>query len=252
MVRPSRGSCGNERFVGRPAAASILEDLAKGREPGSFALEGGFTKLGLRAEHVATEHEHLRRQRQLAEANLQIILSSMQEGVMVVDSRRSIRLVNPSLRKMFDLSSTIFGHPVMDTLREPQVDNMIMEAMATGEPQESEIELAARKPPVMLMVNVSPMRDAAGEAGALAMFRDVTRLTQLEQVRREFVANVSHELRTPLAIFQGYVENLVDNPDTPLEERTARTRCSRNIRSVSMRSSRTCSFWRGWKHAAMK
>jgi two-component system, OmpR family, phosphate regulon sensor histidine kinase PhoR len=212
-----------ERAIRRQAGRllAILEDLAKGREPGSFTLEGGFAKLGLRAEHVATEHEHLRRQRQLAEANLQIILSSMQEGVMVVDSRRSIRLVNPSLRKMFDLSSTIFGHPVMDTLREPQVDSMIMEAMATGEPQEFEIELAARKPPVMLMVNVSPMRDAAGEAGALAMFRDVTRLTQLEKVRREFVANVSHELRTPLAIFQGYVENLVDNPDTSLEDRTA-------------------------------
>jgi two-component system phosphate regulon sensor histidine kinase PhoR len=71
------------------------------------------------------------------------------------------------------------------------------------------------------MVNVSPMRDAAGESGALAMFRDITRLTQLEQVRREFVANVSHELRTPLAIFQGYVENLVDRPDEPLEERAA-------------------------------
>jgi two-component system phosphate regulon sensor histidine kinase PhoR len=78
-----------------------------------------------------------------------------------------------------------------------------------------------RKDATTLMVIVSPMRDAAGEAGALAMFRDVTRLTQLEQVRREFVANVSHELRTPLAIFQGYVENLVDNPEMELEDRVS-------------------------------
>lgn len=200
---------------------SMLEDLAQGREPSSFVVDGAFERLGHRAEQVSLEQDHLRRQRQLAEANLQIILSSMQEGVMVVDSRRSIRLVNPSLRKMFSLAPHIFGQPVIETLKEPDVDEMITDALASGEPQEREIELGARKPPVMLAVTVSPMRDAAGEAGALAMFRDVTRLTQLEQVRREFVANVSHELRTPLAIFQGYVENLVDIPDMGAEDRAS-------------------------------
>ncbi len=139
---------------------------------------------------------------------------------MVVDSRRSIRLVNPSLRKMFALSSNIFGHPVIETLKEPMVDEMITTALETGHTQERELAIG-RKDSTTLMVIVSPMRDAAGEAGALAMFRDVTRLTQLEQVRREFVANVSHELRTPLAIFQGYVENLVDNPDMDREDRVS-------------------------------
>jgi len=38
--------------------------------------------------------------------------------------------------------------------------------------------------------------------------RDVTRLTRLEQVRRDFVANVSHELRTPLTVVHGYLEML--------------------------------------------
>jgi two-component system phosphate regulon sensor histidine kinase PhoR len=196
----------------------ILDDLAHGREPFSFTGDGMFGRLAQRAEQVSEEQEHLRRQRQLAEANLQIILSSMQEGVMVVDSRRSIRLVNPSLRKMFDISANIFGQPALEILKEPIVDDMITTALETGQTQEREIGLG-RKTARTLMVIVSPMRDAAGEAGALAMFRDVTRLTQLEQVRREFVANVSHELRTPLAIFQGYVENLVDNPNMDREDR---------------------------------
>ena len=46
----------------------------------------------------------------------------------------------------------------------------------------------------------------------------MTRLRQLEEVRREFVANISHELRTPLSIFQGYLENLIDNPGMPRRE----------------------------------
>ncbi|HET6604297.1 MAG TPA: phosphate regulon sensor histidine kinase PhoR [Xanthomonadaceae bacterium] len=43
---------------------------------------------------------------------------------------------------------------------------------------------------------------------ALLVVRDVTRLSRLEQVRRDFVANVSHELRTPLTVVHGYLDLL--------------------------------------------
>lgn len=39
----------------------------------------------------------------------------------------------------------------------------------------------------------------------------MTDIAQLEQVRKDFVANASHELRTPLAIINGYLENLLDD-----------------------------------------
>ena len=63
-------------------------------------------------------------------------------------------------------------------------------------------------------------RGAAGEnsaqmGGAVILFRDVTQLQQVEEMRREFVANVSHELRTPLSIFRGYLETLLDDPQQP-------------------------------------
>lgn len=45
----------------------------------------------------------------------------------------------------------------------------------------------------------------------LLVARDVTQLKQLENLRREFVANVSHELKTPLTVLQGYLE-MLDNP----------------------------------------
>jgi two-component system phosphate regulon sensor histidine kinase PhoR len=40
----------------------------------------------------------------------------------------------------------------------------------------------------------------------------------MDQVRRDFVANVSHELRTPLSILRGYIETLLDSPETSREE----------------------------------
>jgi two-component system phosphate regulon sensor histidine kinase PhoR len=49
----------------------------------------------------------------------------------------------------------------------------------------------------------------------LLIVRDVSRLTRLEEMRRDFVANVSHELRTPLTVVHGYLEMLdpAEHPD---------------------------------------
>lgn len=49
----------------------------------------------------------------------------------------------------------------------------------------------------------------------LLMARDVTQLKQVEQMRKDFVANVSHELKTPLTVMQGYLEMLTDSDSLP-------------------------------------
>ena len=48
----------------------------------------------------------------------------------------------------------------------------------------------------------------------MVVVRDVTRLKQLEQMRKDFVANVSHELRTPLTVVTGYLE-MMDSDNLP-------------------------------------
>lgn len=54
-----------------------------------------------------------------------------------------------------------------------------------------------------------------GDKHLLLIARDVTRLTQLEQMRKDFVANVSHELRTPLTVLNGYLEMLPNAENVP-------------------------------------
>jgi two-component system phosphate regulon sensor histidine kinase PhoR len=53
-----------------------------------------------------------------------------------------------------------------------------------------------------------------GGGGAVLVLHDITDLRQADQMRRDFVANVSHELRTPLTAIRGYVEALLDEPET--------------------------------------
>jgi len=61
-----------------------------------------------------------------------------------------------------------------------------------------------------LDVSVQPF----GRRQRMLLGRDISPLTRLEQIRRDFVANVSHELRTPLTVIHGYLE-LLDPEDVP-------------------------------------
>ena len=63
-----------------------------------------------------------------------------------------------------------------------------------------------------LQVSAVPVR----EGRRLIVFRDITRVHNLEQVRRDFVANISHELRTPVTVILGYLELLQDQSNDQL------------------------------------
>lgn len=41
--------------------------------------------------------------------------------------------------------------------------------------------------------------------------RDIEKKTEVDELRKEFIANVSHELKTPIAIIQGYAEGLKES-----------------------------------------
>ena len=47
-----------------------------------------------------------------------------------------------------------------------------------------------------------------GEGNRLVFISDVTKISRLEKMRVDFIANVSHELRTPLTVINGYLETL--------------------------------------------
>jgi two-component system phosphate regulon sensor histidine kinase PhoR len=146
----------------------------------------------------------------------------MVEGVMVVDQRHVVRLVNDELLNLFELKQSPLGRTMLESLREARVEMIVRETILRGEPRQQEVMLestALGLPQRHFNISVVPIRSPKGEVrGAVVVFHDITRMKQLEVVRQDFVANVSHELRTPLAIFRGYLETIADNPDLPPEE----------------------------------
>ncbi len=71
-----------------------------------------------------------------------------------------------------------------------------------------------------------------GQDQRLLIARDVTRLKQLEQMRRDFISNISHELRTPLTVIHGYLESMQDETGESLQD------WQENIKMMRRQSSR--------------
>jgi two-component system phosphate regulon sensor histidine kinase PhoR len=195
-----------------------LDQLVHGDKPLARTFDEAEDGIATGLAKVSQHIEDVRRVHSAEAASLQAILASMAEGVMVIDSRHVIRIVNPSLVRILDLRSDPVNQTVLRALRDVHFEEVVSAALSTEKPQSTEVSIGAGKSPRHLALTATIMRDASGENTVLLICHDVTRLKQLEDVRRDFVANVSHELRTPLAIFQGYLENLLDNPTLPRAE----------------------------------
>lgn len=147
----------------------------------------------------------------------------MQDGLLVVDSGRRITLINETFRKLFALPEMSPGAPLLDSVRNAQLDKLIVATLDAGEQRQTELSLLdpQNQRERWMQVGAVPMKDdAGGTTGAVVLFHDITELKRVDRMRSDFVANVSHELRTPLSILRGYIETLIDDPKSSGEERT--------------------------------
>src|SRR5258708_5488327 len=163
----------------------LLDELAGGRKPESFVFRRGgrFARLTYPLEKIAQEQEKLHREIHDEAFNLRTILASMEEGVMVVDAHHTLRLVNPSFVALFEIKADPVGQTVLHTLRETAFEDVISAALRTGQAQRGDVERTADKR--HFAVHAVPVREFAGSPGVVVIIRDITRLRQLEEVRRE-------------------------------------------------------------------
>jgi len=130
---------------------------------------------------------------------LQHILNGMGEGVLAVDAERRVVLANRRFVELFALDAGFTGRPLGEVVRHAAIFQGFDRALARSESAE---RLTMRDRAFEMRVVPLPSRDIA----AVGLFIDVTRVEELEQMRREFIADFSHEARTPLAALRSAVE----------------------------------------------
>ncbi len=141
------------------------------------------------------------------------ILGSMQEGLAAFDVRGRCLSVNASAAAMLKLDpARAIGLSVGEVIRDSRLQQFVQNALNSLPPAEEAIlMLGPDQTERYVQVRSSVLLGGHSEQiGALIVFNDITRLYQLEQVRRDFVANVSHELKTPITSIQGFIETLLD------------------------------------------
>lgn len=139
--------------------------------------------------------------------HLRAILSSMAEGVLVVDRRGRAVFANPSFRQIFDVDGEVEGLLPLEITRRSELASMVENTLTEARPVRSEVELRS---PERRMLALSSAVLAGEPGGAVVVARDITESRRLADMRRDFVANVSHELRTPLSAIRGFAETLED------------------------------------------
>lgn len=158
------------------------------------------------ADQLQTKIDELSEDR----AQLLAVLTSMVEGVMVLDYRGHVLQVNPALERMFGISRVeARGRPCTDLFRHQQLNELV--AVILRSPAHHQDEIVLPLTGRCLQIEASPAGGRReNEACVVLVFHDITDLRRLEKIRKDFVANVSHELRTPLTSIKGYVEALLD------------------------------------------
>ena len=144
-------------------------------------------------------------------AQLEAVLNTMEDGVLVLGPRGHIRRCNLALERAFPGVGNARGRQCVEVIPHPALQKTVDEILSSpsdGTARTVSLHLGLTSGQVFSVLLSRPAQPDP-RFGLVAVFRDVTELMRLEQVRRDFVANVSHELRTPLTAISGYAETII-------------------------------------------
>lgn len=150
-------------------------------------------------------------------AKSEIILSSIEDGVILLDANRTIQLYNNGAEKItgwpqkdaigLDYRSVI---KLVNDKGEPYTEDQdpfsrIFSEIAPIRDNTASLMTSGGKA-IAISLSVNPLISANNEVtGAVGIFRDVTNERQEEKQRAEFISTASHEMRTPVAAIEGYL-----------------------------------------------
>lgn len=151
-------------------------------------------------------------------SDLRAILESTSEGICMVDRTGRIMLVND---RFWSLVETVPrpGSRLLDLCSELQPRVKEPEALAQFLQQALTdaaffgnhlVDLVTPAPKVLQCYTAPVFGEDGAPLGRLFVQRDVTRETEVDRMKTEFISTVSHELRTPLTAIRGYVDLILD------------------------------------------
>lgn len=133
---------------------------------------------------------------------LKSIITSIKEGLCVLDRKGKILICNKSFERIVQNDSAK-GRFYWEVLREITFGELIRKTRKEKANLESEVTLNEK---VYLCSATFCNKDEL-----VATLHEITKIKNLEKTKKDFAVNVSHELRTPLTAIKGFVETMEED-----------------------------------------
>jgi signal transduction histidine kinase len=175
-----------------------------------------------------TDLQARQRELELLTQQLQSVIHSIPDGLLVLDPGRIVRQCNPAQAQIMALQHVKLPLPLAtlyDAMDLPDGSRTAIAACLdelTREPRLTaahEYTLPTPTGTATYKIMTAPVINPHGVVeGQVIVFHDVTRERELDQMKSDFVATVSHELRTPLSAMIGFVTLLEDGVAGPVSD----------------------------------
>ncbi len=157
---------------------------------------------------------------------LEEAFESINVGVVVVNNRRTVRLLNPAAAQMLELDDNgggYGGRSMDEVLPAGPVRDLLESTIETGEERNVELTMGEDEEQVYQAQTTLMRREEDSEVeSVVAIFHDITEMRQVERMKTAFVSTVSHELRTPLTSIKGFISTLLEDDEGMYDNETRR------------------------------
>ena len=186
-------------------AGKPLQIPSRSRKDEIGQLERAFHKM---AGLVNSRFTELNSER----THLDAILNQMNDGIVIINSDGNVERINLAAQTMFNTTADeALNRSAVEVLRQVQLIELWKACASTRKQQVTTVETMPDRS--FLQAIATPVTWVE-KSNIMLIFQDLTRIHQLELVRKEFVSNVSHELRTPLSSLKALTETLQDTVES--------------------------------------
>jgi two-component system, OmpR family, phosphate regulon sensor histidine kinase PhoR len=150
--------------------------------------------------YMIAEMERLFGELSRQKEELDSIISSLQEGILVLDKEERVLIANESLQ-IITGKNLEKGKFYWEILRQPKLNELIKSVRRARQNSTEEIELNNKT--FLCSATFLQYKEEI-----TVVFHDITEIKKLQKIKTDFVLNVSHELRTPLTSIKGFIETI--------------------------------------------
>ena len=152
-------------------------------------------------------------------AKLETLVATIADGAILLDTEFQIVLVNATARRIFGWDGPVEGENalyVLPTAVQVELTRTLYQIVRGEVKEGTEFTITLTEPnycTIRILLNTVLDSTKDSLRGIAMTIQDVTRETELNEAKSQFISNISHELRTPLFNIKSFIETLYEYGD---------------------------------------